>query len=74
MGTNFIPKSVGLNFSQNNMGFQWQHLYKDILERKSILLVKVSKLDFRVLCQPTTLMTNGWFYLIGQHLNLTLTI
>ncbi len=26
---------------------------KDILEKKSILLVEVLKLDFRVLCQPT---------------------
>ncbi len=68
----FVPKSVGLNFGQNNMGSQWQHLNctlvglrnitffeplgpkKNILERKSILRVKVLKLDFRVLCQPTT--------------------
>ncbi len=27
---------------------------KNILERKSILLVKVLKLDLKVLCQPTT--------------------
>ncbi len=58
----FIPKSVGLHFGQlqhpnwtlvglHNITFLNPNKY--ILERKSILLVKVLKLDFRVLCQPT---------------------
>ncbi len=69
----FIPKLVGLNFGQNNMACQWQHLNcplvdlrnitflnprepnNNILERKSILLFEVLKLDFGVLCQPTKL-------------------